>query len=89
MYYSRIVGMDCKMLSMSSRYTYMAGQSKDSFNDQVEVGANLLTNISEMQRKADSLHQELLELISSLSDQTTSDRESSVSSSWYKLLSVH
>ncbi|KAJ7714295.1 hypothetical protein B0H14DRAFT_2644495 [Mycena olivaceomarginata] len=52
---------------------------QDAFNAfKVEVGPNLLTNISEMQRKADSLHQELLELISNLSDQTTSDRESSI-----------
>ncbi|KAJ7888616.1 hypothetical protein B0H14DRAFT_1192585 [Mycena olivaceomarginata] len=52
---------------------------QDAFNVfKVGVGPNLLTNISEMQRKADSLHQELLELISNLSDQTTSDRESSI-----------
>jgi hypothetical protein len=41
-----------------------------------------LTNIREMQITADEMHQELLELISSLSDGTASDRVSSVCESF-------
>ncbi|KAJ6510901.1 P-loop containing nucleoside triphosphate hydrolase protein, partial [Mycena sanguinolenta] len=42
----------------------------------VEFGVNLLNSIEELQQTAETMHQELLELISGFSDETTSDRVS-------------
>ncbi|KAJ7033894.1 hypothetical protein C8F04DRAFT_604874, partial [Mycena alexandri] len=44
----------------------------------IETGATTLTNAREIQIAADSIHQELLELISTLSDEGTSDQASSM-----------
>jgi hypothetical protein len=52
---------------------------------QIETGARLFGNIAEMQKKAEGIHKELLELISTLSDGTTSDTSSSVSTSFRAL----
>ncbi|KAJ7107003.1 hypothetical protein C8R44DRAFT_858093 [Mycena epipterygia] len=44
----------------------------------VETGLLIPNNIAEMQKKTHDMHQELLELVESLSDGTTSDRSSSI-----------
>ncbi|KAJ7185149.1 hypothetical protein GGX14DRAFT_409305 [Mycena pura] len=44
----------------------------------IDTGVTVFGNIIEMQRKAEHMHKELLELISTLSDGTTSDRSSSI-----------
>jgi hypothetical protein len=46
---------------------------------QIKSGANTFFNITEMQKEIDKMHEELLELISNLSDGTNSNREPSVS----------
>jgi hypothetical protein len=45
---------------------------------QVNTSVAVNTNINEMKKKAASMHTELLELISTLSDGTVSDKSSSV-----------
>jgi hypothetical protein len=45
---------------------------------QIDNGTTLFGNISEMQKKSERMHKELLELISTLSDGTISDHSSSV-----------
>ncbi|KAJ7865606.1 hypothetical protein B0H14DRAFT_3133348 [Mycena olivaceomarginata] len=44
----------------------------------IKSGATLLNNIGEIQKKAEHMHEELLELISNLSDNTISDHASSM-----------
>ncbi|KAF7352174.1 ATPase-AAA-core domain-containing protein [Mycena venus] len=44
----------------------------------VESGFDFLSDISEQQKKAENMHHELLELISGLSDETSSDQASSM-----------
>ncbi|KAJ7480567.1 P-loop containing nucleoside triphosphate hydrolase protein, partial [Mycena latifolia] len=46
--------------------------------DMFKVDTTLFNNIAEMKKTIESMHKELLELISSLSDGTTSDRTSSI-----------
>jgi hypothetical protein len=45
---------------------------------QIESEATILIDTKKMQEMADDMHQDLLELISSFSDMTTSDKASSV-----------
>ncbi|KAJ7463812.1 hypothetical protein B0H11DRAFT_2052268 [Mycena galericulata] len=49
---------------------------------QIETSATLFGNITEMQKKTEQMHGELLELISTLSDGTFSDRSSSSIHGW-------
>ncbi|KAF8167063.1 hypothetical protein K438DRAFT_1774801 [Mycena galopus ATCC 62051] len=44
----------------------------------IDQGFSIFRNISEMQKKADNMHKELLELVSTLSDGTTSDSSCSI-----------
>jgi hypothetical protein len=50
---------------------------------QIKPGIAILGNISEMQQRTQKMHQDLIELISALSDGATSDRSSSVCLSSY------
>ncbi|KAJ7479042.1 hypothetical protein FB451DRAFT_1450786, partial [Mycena latifolia] len=52
------------------------GQAFEMFK--TESGITALVNISKMQQEAERMHREVLELISTLSDGTTSDRSSSI-----------
>ncbi|KAJ6603313.1 hypothetical protein DFH09DRAFT_392986 [Mycena vulgaris] len=45
---------------------------------QIEASAKILTDIFKMREKAQALHEELLDLISSMSDESNSDRSSSI-----------
>ncbi|KAJ6603294.1 hypothetical protein DFH09DRAFT_1124130 [Mycena vulgaris] len=45
---------------------------------QIEASAKILTDVFKMQEKTQSLHEELLDLISSMSDESNSDRSSSI-----------
>jgi hypothetical protein len=45
---------------------------------QIESGASVLMDVAAMQQNADNMRKELLELISSISDGTNSERASSV-----------
>jgi hypothetical protein len=45
---------------------------------QINTGVTVLNSVEEMKKIADTMHKDLLELISSLSDATISERSSSV-----------
>ncbi|KAJ7508971.1 hypothetical protein B0H11DRAFT_1901742 [Mycena galericulata] len=68
------------------RQTEMASLLKDCHNGlkeasekfQIETSATLFGTITEMQKKTEQMHWELLELISTLSEGTLSDRSSSI-----------
>ncbi|KAJ6563061.1 P-loop containing nucleoside triphosphate hydrolase protein [Mycena vulgaris] len=51
-------------------------QALDVFK--LPTGVTILGNVAEMQKATDKMHRELLELVSTLSDGTTSDRSSSI-----------
>ncbi|KAJ7816965.1 hypothetical protein B0H14DRAFT_2843845, partial [Mycena olivaceomarginata] len=44
----------------------------------IKTGVSVLSNVKEMKKAADTMHKELLELISTLSDATISERSSSI-----------
>jgi hypothetical protein len=50
----------------------------DSRLHQIQTGFTVLANVSGMQEKIESMHKELLELISTLSDEAASERSSLV-----------
>ncbi|KAJ7735033.1 hypothetical protein B0H16DRAFT_135592 [Mycena metata] len=51
-------------------------QANETF--QVQTGLTVLDNVIQIQREAETMHKDLIELITTLSDGTTSDRSSSV-----------
>ncbi|KAF8184063.1 hypothetical protein K438DRAFT_1937355 [Mycena galopus ATCC 62051] len=76
-------GLKMKTLFRNSEMNSLFKECQQGLQDaltffKVQSGADILGNVTEMQTKADTMHEELLELIAGLSDGTNSDRMSSI-----------